>query len=66
MFGILFTSLSRRSFVLRFAIETIHWMLSSHLNFVDVALARQSKRAFSALALRIGRQRCGQSARNKY
>ena len=48
-FGILSTSLSRRSIVLRFAIETIHWMLSSHLNFVDVAMARQSKRAFSAL-----------------
>ena len=47
--GILPTKPSRRSIVLRFAIETIHWMLSSHLKFVDVAMARQSKRAFSAL-----------------
>ena len=51
-FGILSTFLSRRS--------------PLRLNFVDVAMARQSKRAFSALALRNVHQRCSQSARNKY
>ena len=51
-FGILSTSLSRRS--------------PLRLNFVDVAVARQRKLAFSALALRNVRQLCGQSARNKY
>ena len=51
-FGILSTSLSRRS--------------SLRLNFVDVAVARHSKQASSALALRNVRQRCGQSARNKH
>ena len=49
-FGILSTSLSRRS--------------PLRLNFVDIAVARHSKQASSALALRNVRQRCGQSARN--
>ena len=51
-FGILSSSLSRRS--------------PLRLNFVDVAVARHSKQVSSALALRNVRQRCGQSARNKY
>ena len=51
-FGILSTSLSRRS--------------PLRLNFVDVAVARQRKLVCSVLALRNVLQRCGQSARNKY
>ena len=36
-----------------------------NVNYVDVAMAWESNRAFSTLALRNGRQRYGQSARNK-